>query len=117
MVEKRCIKKYKNRRLYDVQTSSYINLSQLIELVQSGLAIEVVDAKTGADRTHEVLIQAILSMESVLSMFPNPLLFRMIRMQREGAMSNLMQQQLSTGLSLLDMQLEHMERSFRGIAP
>ena len=42
----RLIKKYSNRRLYDTQTSAYITLSGIKELIVAGESIEVRDAKT-----------------------------------------------------------------------
>ena len=42
----RLIKKYPNRRLYDTQTSSYITLADVKQLVLANEAFVVVDAKT-----------------------------------------------------------------------
>ena len=57
------IKKYANRRLYNVATSSYITLSELAEMVRFGEKIEVRDAKTGQDLTRPTLVQVILEVE------------------------------------------------------
>ena len=57
------IKKYANRRLYNVATSSYITLSELAEMVRCGEKIEVRDAKTGQDLTRPTLVQVILEVE------------------------------------------------------
>ena len=45
--EKRVIKKYPNRRLYDTATSSYITLSDVKQLVLEQVEIQVIDAKWG----------------------------------------------------------------------
>ena len=58
------IKKYANRRLYNTQTSTYITLEDLYQMVKDGQDFEVVDAKTGDDITHATLIQIIFEGES-----------------------------------------------------
>ncbi len=57
------IKKYANRRLYNVATSSYITLSELAEMVRCGEKVEIRDAKTGQDLTRPTLVQVILEVE------------------------------------------------------
>jgi polyhydroxyalkanoate synthesis repressor PhaR len=58
------IKKYANRRLYDTESSSYITLDRLAEMVRQGRDFEVVDAKTGEDITGQVLTQIIVDEEA-----------------------------------------------------
>lgn len=58
------IKKYANRRLYNTETSSYVTLEDLREMVAIGRDFLVCDAKTGADITRSVLTQIIFEMES-----------------------------------------------------
>jgi polyhydroxyalkanoate synthesis repressor PhaR len=58
------IKKYANRRLYDTESSSYITLDRLAQMVREGREFEVVDAKTGDDITRQVLTQIIVDEEA-----------------------------------------------------
>jgi polyhydroxyalkanoate synthesis repressor PhaR len=58
------IKKYANRRLYDTDSSSYITLDRLAQMIREGRDFEVVDAKTGEDITHQVLTQIIVDEEA-----------------------------------------------------
>jgi polyhydroxyalkanoate synthesis repressor PhaR len=58
------IKKYANRRLYDTESSSYITLERLAEMVRQKREFKVVDAKSGEDITHNVLTQIIMDEES-----------------------------------------------------
>lgn len=60
----RLIKKYPNRRLYDTQTSSYITLADVKQLVLANETFLVVDAKTEEDLTRSILLQIILEEES-----------------------------------------------------
>ncbi|MGN6376186.1 MAG: polyhydroxyalkanoate synthesis repressor PhaR [Sphingomonas sp.] len=58
------IKKYANRRLYNTETSSYITLDHLAAMIREGRDFKVVDAKTDADITHNVLTQIIMEEEA-----------------------------------------------------
>jgi polyhydroxyalkanoate synthesis repressor PhaR len=58
------IKKYANRRLYDTESSSYITLERLAEMVRQKRDFKVVDAKTGEDLTRGVLAQIIMEEEA-----------------------------------------------------
>ena len=59
MTDKRLIKKYPNRRLYDTAISSYVTLEDVKGLVLDGVDFEVTDAKSGADLTRTILLQII----------------------------------------------------------
>ena len=58
------IKKYANRRLYNTQTSSYVTLDHLCNMVKQGVEFEVRDARTGEDITRQVLGQIIFEEEN-----------------------------------------------------
>ena len=58
------IKKYANRRLYNTDTSSYVTLDDLAEMVRAERDFSVHDAKSGEDLTHSVLTQIIVEQES-----------------------------------------------------
>ena len=58
------IKKYANRRLYDTESSSYITLERLAEMVRQKRNFKVVDAKSGEDLTRGVLTQIIMEEEA-----------------------------------------------------
>ena len=58
------IKKYANRRLYDTESSSYITLDRLAEMVRQKREFKVVDARSGEDITHAVLTQIIMDSEA-----------------------------------------------------
>lgn len=57
------IKKYANRRLYNTETSTYVTLDDLAEMVRGERDFVVFDAKTSEDLTHSVLTQIILEQE------------------------------------------------------
>jgi polyhydroxyalkanoate synthesis repressor PhaR len=60
----RVIKKYPNRRLYDTDTSTYITLAEVKQLVMDHESFVVRDAKTNEDLTRAILLQIILEAEA-----------------------------------------------------
>ena len=76
----RVLKKYPNRRLYDTQSSSYITLADVKQMVLENIDFQVIDAKSGEDLTRAILLQIILEEESGgLPMFSSEMLAQMIR--------------------------------------
>ena len=80
MASPRIIKKYPNRRLYDTETSAYITLAEVKELVLGYKDFQVQDAKSGEDLTRSILLQIILEEESGgVPMFSSDMLANIIR--------------------------------------
>ena len=80
-IDKRVIKKYPNRRLYDTAESKYVTLSDVRELVLGGVAFCVIDKKSGDDITRSILLQIIIEQEeeeNVDPMFSTEVLEQMI---------------------------------------
>jgi len=64
MADKRIIKKYPNRRLYDTEVSKYITLADVRGLVMKGADFGVVDTTNDEDITRAILLQIMLEEES-----------------------------------------------------
>ncbi|MGR8920634.1 MAG: polyhydroxyalkanoate synthesis repressor PhaR [Gammaproteobacteria bacterium] len=60
---KRIIKKYPNRRLYDTAESKYVTLNDVRKLVLDGVSFCVIDKKSGDDITRNILLQIIIEQE------------------------------------------------------
>lgn len=76
----RVIKKYPNRRLYDTDTSSYITLAEIKQLVMDDERFVVRDAKTNEDLTRSILLQVILEEETAgVPIFTEQVLANIIR--------------------------------------
>ncbi|MBL8458724.1 MAG: polyhydroxyalkanoate synthesis repressor PhaR [Zoogloea sp.] len=107
----RLIKKYPNRRLYDTQTSSYITLADVKELVLEHGTFQVVDAKSGEDLTRNILLQIILEEEAGgAPMFTSDLLSQMIRFYG-NAMQGMMGKYLENNIkAFTDMQAKLQEQ-------
>ncbi len=101
----RIIKKYPNRRLYDTDTSSYITLTEIKQLVMDSESFVVVDAKSGDDLTRSILLQIILEEEAQgTPMFTAPVLAHIIRFYghtMQGFMGGYLEKNMQ---SLMDMQ-------------
>ncbi|GAC1348199.1 MAG: hypothetical protein NVSMB18_35650 [Acetobacteraceae bacterium] len=73
------VKKYANRRLYNTETSSYITLDNLADMIRAGRDFVVYDAKSGDDITRGVLTQIIVEEENKgSSMLPTAFLRQLI---------------------------------------
>jgi polyhydroxyalkanoate synthesis repressor PhaR len=82
------IKKYANRRLYNTQTSSYVTLDHLAQMVKAGTEFEVRDARTGEDITRSVLTQIIFEEEAKgQSLLPIKFLRQLIRFYGDSLQS------------------------------
>jgi polyhydroxyalkanoate synthesis repressor PhaR len=94
----RVLKKYPNRRLYDTQSSSYITLADVKQMVLDGHPFEVRDAKDHGDLTRSILLQIILEEESGgVPMFSTETLAQIIRFYghtMQGAMGTWFEQNM-----------------------
>jgi polyhydroxyalkanoate synthesis repressor PhaR len=113
----RIIKKYPNRRLYDTQTSSYITLAEIKQLVMNSTLFVVRDAKTGEDLTRSILLQIILEEEAGGSpMFSTSVLSNIIRFYGhalQGFMGGYLEKNIQT---MQDLQTRMAEQS-KGLTP
>jgi len=57
------IKRYANRKLYNTQTSRYITLKGIAELIEAGEDVRVIDNETGEDITNVALSQILVDHE------------------------------------------------------
>jgi polyhydroxyalkanoate synthesis repressor PhaR len=111
----RTIKKYPNRRLYDTQTSTYVTLSDVKDLVLSQEEFKVVDAKTDEDLTRSILLQIILEEESGgIPLFTTPMLSQMIRFyghSMQGLVGGYLEKNIQ---AFIDMQGQFAEQTKQG---
>ncbi len=116
-VKLRIIKKYPNRRLYDTNSSAYITLTDVRQLVMDRTAFVVRDAKTGEDLTRSILLQIILEEETGGEpMFTEAVLANIIRFYG-NAMQSFMGAYLEKNVeSFMDLQVKMSEQS-KGLSP
>jgi len=108
----RLIKKYPNRRLYDTQTSTYITLADVKQLVLENENFQVVDAKSAEDLTRPILLQIILEEEAGgMPMFSAQMLSQIIRFYG-NAMQGMMGSYLEKNIqAFIDIQGKLSEQS------
>ena len=107
------IKRYGNRRLYNTETSGYVNYQELIKLIRDGNDVKVIDSRTKADVTKAVLMQVILEEEKNQSVLPVSFLFQVIR-SRESAVQDFFKNYLSSSFEAYLKTKEEFDRRFRG---
>ena len=108
------IKKYANRRLYDTESSTYITLERLAEMVRQKREFKVVDAKSGDDITRSVLTQIIMDEESRGStMLPVNFLRQLISMYGDQ-MQSVVPQYLEASLDALQRNQSQLRETMAG---
>lgn len=107
------IKRYGNRRLYNTETSAYLNYQDLVKLIREGHDVQVIDSRTKADVTKPVLMQVILEEEKTQSVLPVSFLFQLIR-SRESAVQDFFKNYLSSSFEAYLKTKEEFDRRFRG---
>src|SRR6187431_428929 len=60
--DRRVIKRYSNRKLYDTRGSSYVTLLQIAEMIREGEDVQIIDNATKEDKT-DVTLALIISEE------------------------------------------------------
>ena len=108
----RLIKKYPNRRLYDTETSTYITLADVKQLVLEQEVFQVVDAKSQEDLTRSILLQIILEEEGGgVPMFTSPMLAHMIRFYghaMQGMMGTYLEKNIQAFIDIQQKLKEHL---------
>lgn len=108
------IKKYANRRLYNTETSSYVTLEHLAEMIQAGRDFKVVDAKSGEDITRSVMTQIILEQETKgQTLLPQAFLRQLIGLYGRG-METLVPQYLESSMAAFAAQQDKLRDYFSG---
>ncbi len=117
-ISERLIKKYPNRRLYDTQTSSYITLTDVKQLVLENEDFTVVDAKSEEDLTRSILLQIILEEESNgAPMFSSVALSQIIRYYghaMQGMMGSYLEKNIQAFIDIQNKLTENSKGLYEG---
>ena len=107
------VKKYANRRLYNTESSSYITLDNLADMVRQGRDFVVYDAKTGEDITRGVLTQIIVEEEGKgRALLPTTFLRQLIGFYGDQ-MQSMVPRFLEQAMSALAQQQEQMRAAMQ----
>jgi len=100
------IKRYPNRRFYARNTSKYVSLPEIEEMIRQGRTVDVVDSQTGESITHAVLTQIILERQpEKMSLFPIAMLHSIVRSNE--AMTDFLRDYFRHSLTYLDYLQQH----------
>ena len=109
------IKRYGNRRLYNTETRTYVNYTELAKLVRDGQDIKVIDSTSKEDVTKAVLIQMILEEEkNKKTILPTEFLFQLLR-SREDSMQDFFKNHLSASFDAYLKTKEEFDKRFRSM--
>jgi len=115
------IKKYANRRLYNTETSSYVTLDTLSQMVKDDKEFNVFDAKTGEDITRQVLTHIIVEEESKgTNLLPIGFLRHLISFYGDSLQSvvpNYLEHSMGSFARNQEQMREMMSGTFSGLAP
>ena len=107
------VKKYANRRLYNTESSSYITLDNLADMVRQGRDFVVYDAKSGEDITRGVLTQIIVEEEGKgHNLLPTDFLRQLIGFYG-GSMQKFVPRYLEDALTSFAQQQEQMRTAMQ----
>mgnify|MGYP001828006216 CR=1 FL=1 len=107
------IRRYPNRRLYDVTRSKTVTLDELHGLVVEGRQIRVTETATGEDITGRVLTQMILDLDiAKLEMFPVGLLHAVLQ-ANESLVREFMDTHFHQALELFSRSREQFEAQWQ----
>lgn len=100
------IKRYPNRRYYAKNTSQYVSLPEIEEMITSGQTVEIRDSQSGEDLTRTVLTQIILERQpEKMSLFPSDMLHFIVRSNE--TMSGFLRDYFRHSLTYLDYLQRH----------
>lgn len=113
----RLLKKYPNRRIYDPETSKFVALAEIRQMVIDRESIQVLHSKTGEDLTRSVLMQIITEMEQEghASLLTNRVLEELIRFYGDkivAMMGPYLEQQILQSLASQDRVREQLTKAF-----
>jgi polyhydroxyalkanoate synthesis repressor PhaR len=98
------IKKYPNRRLYDTQTSKYITLTDLKQMIVEGATVKVIDSNTEEDITRTILMQIIMEAEAAGKPIFNAVMLQQIIRFYGGTMQGMFARFLEDSLEMFSSQ-------------
>lgn len=100
------IKRYPNRRFYARNTSKYVSLPEIEEMIRQGHTVDVRDSQTGEEITHVVLAQIIMDRQpEKMLLFPIDMLHCIVR--SNDMMTEFLRDYFRQSLTYLDYLKQH----------
>ena len=108
------IKKYPNRRLYDTESSKYITLADLKDLIASGASVKVVDSNSNEDITRSILLQIIMEAEAAGEPIFNAAMLQQIIRFYGGSLQGMFARYLEDSLQMFTSQQAQVREALGG---
>lgn len=110
------LRRYPSRKLYNKNSSSYVRLPEVAEMVRKGANIRVEDTETGEDVTRQVLLQIIMDQEGQTTgaMLSADLMMDMIRLHQSKA-SEMMTGLFEQSVAFIRSQQEQLASQMTGM--
>ena len=100
------IKRYPNRRYYARNSSQYVGLKDIEEMIENGETVEITDSQTGEDITRSVLTQIIMERQpEKMALFPADMLHSILR--SNDVVSDFLKDYFHHSLTYLDYLQRH----------
>lgn len=100
------IKRYPNRRFYARNTSKYVSLPEIEEMIRQGHTVDVRDSQTGEEITHLILAQIIIDRQpDKMTLFPIEMLHSIVR--SNDMMTEFLRDYFRQSLTYLDYLKQH----------
>ena len=111
-MESRIIKRYKNRRLYDISESRTIKLEDVARLVKENVSFKIIDNKTGKDVTISVLSRILSETwnEDKKNLKQTTKLIRLLISKGGGVTMDFFKKSVLFGLGVFDLTREKAEK-------
>lgn len=111
------LKKYANRRIYDTDTSQFVKLADIRQMVLDREAFKVVDADSDRDLTRSILLQIVTELEAEghETLLTNRVLEELIRFFDDklvSMMSPYLEQQILQSLAIQDELRDQFAKAF-----
>jgi polyhydroxyalkanoate synthesis repressor PhaR len=75
----RTIKRYENRKLYDLEAKQYVRLSDIADMIRAGEEVVVIDNATAADITAQTLAKILIEGQGRSPFLPGQSLHDLLR--------------------------------------
>src|SRR5690348_3596117 len=110
------LRRYPSRKLYNKNSSSYVRLPEVADMVRKGANIRVEDTETGEDVTRQVLLQIIMDQEGQTTgaMLSADLMMDMIRLHQSKA-SEMMTGLFEQSVAFIRSQQEQLASQMTGM--
>jgi polyhydroxyalkanoate synthesis repressor PhaR len=100
------IKRYPNRRFYASNTSRYVSLPEIEQMIRDGATVEIVDSQTGEDLTGTVLVQIIAERHpDKIAIFPAAMLHSILR--ANDVMADFLREYFRNSIAYLESLQKH----------